>query len=228
MFTYKSLEKIDFISGDCHQCDISKCKDHLFVEIETLKNVLILLGKDMPIININKAEDYKEFKHINQRPLKDNTFVTRREMFGLLKKRAKDSLGSSFSMLENKNDQQMVIAENYRLPKKRQLLLDLLERINKKKPNKLEKKANLSILGFTEILIDAEKCTKCKVCTKICPTGALFAKCNEKGDSQIFFIAAYCVNCELCEISCLNNAISKTEVVDMKKIANQNRLTLKS
>ncbi len=228
MFTYKSMKRIDFICGNCGDCDISKCKNHLNVEIEALKNILLLLGRDMPIIGISKAEDYKEFEHTNHKPLKDNTFITRREMFGLLKRRAKDSLSSSFSMLQNNDDQKMVIAENYRLPKKRQLLLDLLERVDKRNPTKLERKADLSILGFAEIVIDAEKCTKCKVCTKICPTGALVTKCNEKDDSQIFFISAYCVNCGLCEISCLNNAISKTEVVDIKNIANQHRLTLKS
>ncbi|MEC9493209.1 ATP-binding protein [Flexistipes sp.] len=227
MFTYKSLKEIDFIVSNCDQCDISKCKNHLSVEIEKLENALLLFGRDMPKIGIYNAEKYDKSKHINDRTIKNNTFVTRREMFGLLKKRAKDSLGSSFSMLENKDDQRMDIAENYRLPKKRQLLLDLLDRIDQKKPDVLEKKANLSFLGFTEIVIDTEKCTKCEVCTKICPTGALHAGCNEKGESKIFFITAYCVNCGLCEISCLNNAISRIELVDMKEISNKNRLYLK-
>lgn len=219
MFTFKAAKQIDFVKGDCDACSIHDCDSHLNAELEKLKRVLEILEKDPPVINVLKDEEYSKPEHSSYKKAKDSIVVSRREMFGLFKKRAKESISTSLTMLEHNDKQELSISENYRLPKKRQLLLDLLERINDKVPEKLTKTEDLTVLDFAEVIIDRDKCVKCEVCTKICPTGALTATYSDNGSKYIAFTPAYCVNCGVCEMACINNAISRSKMVDLQQIA---------
>ncbi|TYB33014.1 MAG: 4Fe-4S dicluster domain-containing protein [Flexistipes sinusarabici] len=219
MLTFKSVERIDFVKGDCDTCSIQECSKHLNAEIEKLKHILEIMDKDIPLINILKDEEYSEPEYFKYECRKDSILVSRREMFGLFKKRVKESIGSSFTMLGHNDKQELRIAENYRLPKKRQLLLDLFERINNKRSDLLEKTVDLTALDFAEVAIDGNKCVKCEVCTKICPTGALTANCSDDESKYIAFTPAYCINCGLCEMVCTNNSISRSKPVNLQSIA---------
>lgn len=228
MFTFKSVKQIDFVKGNCDGCSIHDCDSHLNAELEKLKRVLEILEKDPPIINVLKDVEYSEPEHVNYKKAKDSIVVSRREMFGLFKKRAKESISTSLTMLEHNDKQELSISENYRLPKKRQLLLDLLERINDKVPEKLTKTEDLTVLDFAEVIIDRDKCVKCEVCTKICPTGALAASYSDNGSKYIASTPAYCVNCGVCEMACINNAISRSKMVDLQRIATKAALNYTS
>jgi len=61
---------------------------------------------------------------------------------------------------------------------------------------------------FGEILVDPQRCTLCMACTGSCPTGALLAG-NES--PQLKFIEENCVQCGLCEQTCPENAISRSQ-----------------
>lgn len=70
---------------------------------------------------------------------------------------------------------------------------------------------------FAEIIIDAEKCTICGVCSSRCPTEAL--KLWEDRDiAKVIFNYAKCIDCGLCELICPERAIEKKKVSDLSQI----------
>lgn len=48
-------------------------------------------------------------------------------------------------------------------------------------------------------------CTLCKACVKICPTGAI--RSVSKGTGKLYFLAAFCTGCRLCEDFCRKDSI---------------------
>lgn len=61
---------------------------------------------------------------------------------------------------------------------------------------------------FGEIGVNAQTCTLCLACTGACPTGALLTGSESP---QLKFIEDNCVQCGLCELTCPEQAITRTQ-----------------
>lgn len=97
----------------------------------------------------------------------------------------------------------------YKLPRKRQLFLAVI--------NKLEKESHLNGAVpanpfFYSYALDASKCNFCLNCVKFCPTKALTLTKTENG-GYLSLVWPSCVGCHLCVQVCLPQALTKKEEV---------------
>ncbi|MBN2471300.1 MAG: 4Fe-4S binding protein [Anaerolineae bacterium] len=64
--------------------------------------------------------------------------------------------------------------------------------------------------------VDEERCMGCQMCTQFCPTGALASTVDEEsGDVALWFSAARCTACGLCERVCFKDALKLTPTVPL-------------
>ena len=60
--------------------------------------------------------------------------------------------------------------------------------------------------AFGDVVVDRTKCTVCRACVNLCPTGALIGTAEPR--ATLSFVEARCVQCGLCEAGCPEAAIS--------------------
>ena len=69
------------------------------------------------------------------------------------------------------------------------------------------------------VTVDA-RCIGCQMCARLCPTGALAATIEESDNTiTLWFCAANCTACGLCEKVCFKHAVKISDTVDLSAIA---------
>lgn len=71
----------------------------------------------------------------------------------------------------------------------------------------VEQPVETASLPFANIKIDANACSACRLCARFCPTEAL----RFVADAESFgisFKAALCLDCDICAVACLENAVN--------------------
>lgn len=92
------------------------------------------------------------------------------------------------------------------LPRRRSLLLDSLEHLGKPRDELVATRL------WGHVVIDAERCTSCRMCAVFCPTGAL--SLYERADEQeLAHAPGLCVKCHTCESVCPHEAIRLSDEV---------------
>lgn len=91
-------------------------------------------------------------------------------------------------------------------PRRRSLLLDSLDYLGKPYDELVETRL------WGHVVIDAERCTSCRMCAVFCPTGAL--SLYEQADEQgLVHAPGLCVKCRTCESVCPHGAIGLSDEV---------------
>ena len=99
------------------------------------------------------------------------------------------------------------------LPDKRKLLFTALKRA--------ERPAQYHVVDADELtlasqkIMDADKCTACQMCYRICPTGALT---SDVKNAKIDFDAMMCVRCRLCHDVCESDALTLSPSFNIKEL----------
>ncbi len=210
----KGARKIVFKHGSCTLCDSKKGTDILNKEIDLLKELSnIFEYLDGLIIHHNNTDiiiDYpKSFPIIRpvEKP-KENPTVDRRGLFSFFTKNLKDTaLKSASIMTPQKLDKKTTISFEQYVPEKRRMFIDVIMQLG----NILSLEVATGRL-FNSIKID-DDCIFCGMCVKFCNTGALAIN-DEK--SEITFNPSKCVNCKLCEKSCLHNKLHYENTLNIK------------
>jgi len=99
------------------------------------------------------------------------------------------------------------------LPDKRKLLFTALKRAERPQQYHVVDSAELTLAS--QKLMDAEKCTACQMCYRICPTGALSSDIK---NAKIDFDAMMCVRCHLCHDVCEPDALTLSPSFNMKEL----------
>lgn len=202
----KGAKTVKFFTSNCSICPVKDCKTYLKIEIEKCEKFLDAINRgkfEASILNISEYEK----RDLKRKKEKYSPVLSRRELFGFFKQRTKESLAIGFGLIDKGEKQSLQVVENYRLPKKRGVLLDTLQKMNIEISQNIIDKLSSSLSDFGKITIDFEKCKKCEVCAKLCPTGALMSNKLEGDKKEILFNAPYCINCGICNLSCRYKAI---------------------
>jgi len=138
--------------------------------------------------------------------LKDIGSSTRRELFAGLYRQA---LVGGAELISNRLEpifgSEEKLPLDYRLPRRRELLLMLVRKLGS--PSR--ERVNGAGLSFTNMTIN-DDCTFCGNCSLFCPTKAL----EEEKDSErgkIAFALPKCTKCNLCKVVCPTRAIAFTD-----------------
>ncbi len=98
------------------------------------------------------------------------------------------------------------------IPDKRKILFTALKRVPK--PSIYHTVARDEISFLSQKYIEAETCTNCQICYRICPTGALSSDARM---SRIYFDAMLCIKCHACHDVCEPDAINIQPTFELKE-----------
>ena len=99
------------------------------------------------------------------------------------------------------------------LPDKRKLLFTAIKRAVRPSQYHVVESGELTLAS--QKVMDADKCTACQMCYRICPTGALT---SDMKNSKIDFDAMMCVRCHLCHDVCEPDALALSPSFNMKEL----------
>ncbi|MEJ2468423.1 MAG: 4Fe-4S binding protein [Campylobacterales bacterium] len=99
------------------------------------------------------------------------------------------------------------------LPDKRKLLFTALKRAERPSQYHVVESDELTLAS--QKIMDADACTACQMCYRICPTGALT---SDLRNSKIDFDAMMCVRCHLCHDVCEPDALTLSPSFNMKEL----------
>jgi NAD-dependent dihydropyrimidine dehydrogenase PreA subunit len=209
---YHGANEITFVHGECSKCQYKDCLASLENEIFRCEKILELADihvefsiKDSSELAQEKVSKKRET--LASRLGKPDEMVSRREFFGMFRKKAKESVGKTVHYL----------SEGESVSRKTVL--------GSEKASDVTHVSVLKALGgetlidnmkseglLKNVLIDSEKCKNCGVCAKVCSFDVFTPVKEEiKGRQVITSIdvsSAGCTGCRICEMSCLAKAIS--------------------
>ena len=147
---------------------------------------------------------------------KQDEVISRGEFFAFLKTRTKTLADRLPTPLTEKVQEEGVNKKS--LPASRKLFLNMVSRDTE--GNDLPTPEPVLVSGenrpFSQIQVN-NSCSGCADCTIFCPTGAL--RVENKGEAQeLLHTAALCLNCGVCRVKCPQQAISKSEVLDLSLV----------
>ncbi len=104
------------------------------------------------------------------------------------------------SMSRDRSDEVSKAAKTNKLPltERRRYLIAYIDKANKvgRIPKSISEKVGLVNIRVTD------NCQLCFKCSTVCPTGALFHQ-DENGAKTLMFNPKSCINCDICEHSCI-------------------------
>jgi len=100
-----------------------------------------------------------------------------------------------------------------RIPDKRKLLFTALKRVPKPAHYHVIEGDELTLAS--QKIMNADTCTACQMCYRVCPTGALV---SDMRNAKIDFDAMMCVRCRLCHDVCEPDALTLSSSFNIKEM----------
>lgn len=201
--------------GHCEGCEIAAtCKASIDARAEEASYLLEAMESDARIVARNVAYlppeteaqegDRRDFlRAVNLKRLAEGKARFEREV-----ETATDEL------VHHQLDTGMIAQlRNKSLPDKRKLLFMALKRTGK--PSQYHVVEGDALTFSSQKLLDAERCTACQMCYRVCPTGALS---SDARNAKIEFDAMMCVRCHLCHDVCEPDALTLSPSYNMKEM----------
>jgi ferredoxin len=200
---------------DCNNCKTGCGFDAITCEIENIEKMLghFITNNNIKFLVVNELP-LLDLQNIQTSP-SDAEVLSRRELFGYIKKRTTVSIAQALNYINDPSTKQVstpgnIIKNKIELPVKKSYFTYSVSGIFPE----LDESADISdgnYIGIT--VIDIDKCNLCGVCYKFCPTGAIkeIARENDAGFLQkvgISFNADECLKCSLCIDLCTAGAVS--------------------
>lgn len=171
---------------DCSSCDHCSANGMLPLLKETLQRVIELQPPQQPIELIDSPERLDHDAHR----------MDRRGFFASFRSLA--TQGAQAMLTSYEPDQQQHAYGDKVLPRRRQLYLDVKDRLT-----------SAAATACYYHLTFSNACTACLACVRVCPTGALLKQpTSDETPTPPLFNANYCTGCGLCVDFCLDNALS--------------------
>lgn len=193
-----------FDMGHCDECQIAhKCKPQIEKNYEEASYILKAMESEAHIKVENvKYESKSEAKESNRRD-----FFSKVNLKNVVKTKMqfeKEIQKATDELVEHtlqKSD--IALLKQKRITDRRKLFFTAVKRVEK--PLKYHV-IEADDLTFTSMkLLDADTCTACQMCYRVCPSGALSSDIK---NSKIDFDPFLCIKCHICHDVCEPNAIT--------------------
>ncbi len=197
----------------CQDCKVSLSTSYLESLVSQTREVLSCFNSEVDKIVIgSKMPDFLKGDWAEKTgSLADEVGqISRREFFDQVRRQAMavgiDLVGERINQFFKSSKVQEAVM-SYRLPRSRELLLAVINKLGKPR----RKKISSLDLPFTQVEI-SDSCNFCKNCLLFCPTNALIDVKGE-GEGRIDFVSAKCTACGLCATVCPTKSISYPEKI---------------
>ena len=118
--------------------------------------------------------------------------LSRRGFFGLFRQ-----LAAETNAVSEATGEPQPSAPDKHLPASRRRLHQRLMSL----PQATTNAVDVQLVPYAQVAIEAQSCTACGLCSRVCPTGAL-VQWSDSSRFQVRFSAASCVDCGLCALAC--------------------------
>ncbi|MDY0116282.1 MAG: 4Fe-4S binding protein [Sulfurimonadaceae bacterium] len=187
--------------GYCDGCDIAHtCHKQIMANYEEATYLLEAMENDAKII-LEKVCYIAEEKESSRRDFLRSINL---KTVGKTKQEFEDEVQKATDELVEHNLQKTDIAllKKKRLPEKRKIFFTAIKRLEKPSVYHV---IDASEVSFTsQKKMNAELCTACQMCYRLCPTGALTSDIK---NSKIDFDPFMCIKCHICHDVCEPDAI---------------------
>lgn len=197
--------------GHCNSCELAHtCQTQILKNyeeasylLEAMENESLIKLEDVCYEEENKEADRREF--LSAFNLKTVGHV--KKSFENEVEKASDELTEH--TLE-KTD--IMLLKKKSLPEKRKLFFTAIKRVTKPSQYHVVDAAEVSFTS--QKILDAEACTACQMCYRVCPTGALTSDIK---NSKIDFDPFMCIKCHICHDVCEPDAIKLSSSYNIKE-----------
>lgn len=195
--------RIVLVKADCEGCKHEGCMDIAVREIEACRDILRLADCSAKIVLTDETPETVK----PDKKAQDDTVMSRRQFFTMLRENSKKSVGQTlYSLSENDGERQKTVLAAQ--GGSSTVFSDDLKRLGGDGFTELLRRENI----LPSVDIDRSKCRKCGVCARMCPSG-VFTPVYEKvkGRDTVKSISIdkdLCTGCGLCAISCFSKAVS--------------------
>lgn len=195
------FDDVNLTKGDCSGCRLKQGEELLTYAVTSSRVLLERLGLGRFSISIEEREKKKG---------KEEVF-SRRDIFSRTSKKVKEKATSFLYQKERairENVQEILgnkreTGNGKRRSPRREFLRELLK---PKEGTDVIVPPYEPELPWKKMGIDEKRCSACRACQALCPTGAISKK-REHGRQLAFFNSSSCTNCFLCKEACPEQAI---------------------
>jgi ferredoxin len=214
---------IQLICGDCATCPNKNGQKTIELVQETLTALLEAWGNPNNVILSNNfsAElliDKKEAKQLEKAG-----GLSRRDFFKQLRTEAQSfAVNAASATILTEPEQKKKGAEKIKvlkggdlprfIPSRRERMLTHLDALGEP----ITQTIDIRLWGHIDI--DIPNCNGCRMCATFCPTGALSKFEDTDGTSGLEHYPADCVQCNLCEDTCMTKALTVRSTVPVREL----------
>lgn len=214
---YKAAQAT-LVCGSCETCEHAPGGALVRDVVEGSRNLLAAFGSTMPVDLAEQVPDYALSTRVRGGAASDG--ASRRDFFRSAKDASTRAAGAAVAEELGMASVEPVAAA-YRkvgkdgtlsqfVPTRRVRLYNYLQHVGQPVADEVETR----VIGA--IVLDAEKCSSCRMCAVFCPTGAI-KKLDEDGAFGIVHRPSACMQCRLCERICPEGAIEVTGRVPIRQ-----------
>ena len=213
--------KIEIVQPSCSECPSVKAASHLNGIIQRTLYLYDMLG-------IERDRIYKKEIPLQGLIKMPEKTVSRRELFGAIRKNAMGVAAASIPDFENnekgtaKEFRDVIQQRPENL--KRTLLLESLRNFSQENGMLKAVYVNANDAILAEIEVTSE-CTACGVCAALCPTGAI-TQAQTEDLFSLSFNPHLCTNCQVCVKACMHKAINIKESTLLNLLLKQKEVKL--
>jgi len=205
---------IELLVPPCGECPTHQAAPHFKSVARNTRHLLRMLYSEEKLF-IKSAPIIKDFVQEPQEP------VSRRAFFGAFRKKASSVVAGALPEIPadktERDDKPFHTVLLERPPNvKRLALLNLLD--GHSPVEQVEVSTNESLMAEIEI---GPECTGCDTCATLCPTRAISRPIGD--NYQLTFRPHLCVNCHVCEKSCMAGALKTKESVLLNHLLTRDR-----
>jgi ferredoxin len=204
-------KEIVFDMGYCDSCDIAHtCHTQILKNYEEATYLLEAMENEA-VIKLENVCYENEAKDSNRR---DFLNAANLQTVAKVKKSFEDEVQKASDELTEHTLEKTDIALLRRktIPNRRKIFFTAIKRVDT--PSQFHIVDATEVSFTSQKLMDAEACTACQMCYRVCPTGALV---SDTKNSKIDFDPFLCIKCHICHDVCEPNAITLASSYNVKE-----------
>ena len=216
-----SKKKILFDKSHCSECEIAKVNIGIIEDRVEETNFLL------EAMQVDKFVSFESIEKVSE----DESESKRREFLSKLTVKealnAKQNFANKVESLDEELKQHSATTDDIKkiknkdVPQRRKLLKMAMKRAGVPQEFHVIEADNISFISQKNL--DAETCTNCQMCYRICPTGALSSDAH---GGVINFDAFSCIKCASCHDVCEPNSLTLRETFNLKELFEPKREVL--